>query len=254
MTKIIKTISEWKQLKKSYELKEKKIGFVPTMGALHSGHISLIETCINENDISVVSIFVNPTQFNDPKDLERYPRTFENDLHLLEKFKVGYLFYPGAKEIYPDNFKYRVVEDELSKILCGAFRPGHFEGVLTVVLKLLNIIQPDRAYFGEKDYQQYKLIDGMCKAFFLDIEIIPRPTVREENGLAMSSRNLLLTKEERILAANFPRLLASEKSAEEIKSELEKLGFKVDYIADLEGRRFGAVYVGKARLIDNVQL
>ena len=144
MTKIIKTISEWKQLKKSYELKEKKIGFVPTMGALHSGHISLIETCINENDISVVSIFVNPTQFNDPKDLERYPRTFENDLHLLEKFKVGYLFYPGAKEIYPDNFKYRVVEDELSKILCGAFRPGHFEGVLTVVLKLLNIIQPDR--------------------------------------------------------------------------------------------------------------
>lgn len=254
MTKIIKTISEWKRLKKSYELKDKKIGFVPTMGALHAGHESLITKSLQDNDITAVSIFVNPTQFNDPKDLEKYPRTFENDLHLLEKFKVDFLFYPEAKEIYPDNFKYRVVEDELSKILCGAFRHGHFEGVLTIVLKLLNIIQPDSAYFGEKDYQQYKLIDKMCKAFFLDIEIIPCPTVRERDGLAMSSRNILLTKEERILAANFPRLLASEKSVEEINSELEKLGFKVDYIANLEGRRFGAVHLGKVRLIDNVEL
>lgn len=254
MTKIIKSISEWNQLKKSNAFKEKKIGFVPTMGALHSGHISLIETCINENDISVVSIFVNPTQFNDPKDLERYPRTFEDDLHLLKKIKVDYLFYPGAKEIYPDNFKYRVVEDELSKILCGAFRPGHFEGVLTVVLKLLNIIQPDRAYFGEKDYQQYKLIDGMCRAFFLNVEIIPCPTVREDDGLAMSSRNLLLKSEERAHAVNFPKLLQSNKSPQQIKAELENLGFKVDYIEDYAGRRFGAVHLGKVRLIDNVEL
>lgn len=254
MTKIIKSISEWKQLKKSYAFKEKKIGFVPTMGALHSGHISLIETCINENDISVVSIFINPTQFNDPKDLQNYPRTFAADLKLLNELKVDFLFYPDYNEIYEDNFKYRVVESELSKILCGAFRPGHFEGVLTVVLKLLNIIQPDRAYFGEKDYQQYKLIDGMCRAFFLDVEIIPCPIVREDDGLAMSSRNLLLKSEERAHAVNFPKLLQSNKSPQQIKAELENLGFKVDYIEEIEGRRFGAVHLGKVRLIDNVKI
>ncbi|MHB8906234.1 MAG: pantoate--beta-alanine ligase [Melioribacteraceae bacterium] len=254
MTKIIKSISEWKQLKKSYPFKEKKIGFVPTMGALHRGHSELIKRCIYENDISVVSIFINPTQFNNPKDLQNYPRTFENDLQMLEKFKVDFLFYPDYNEIYEDNFKYRVVESELSKILCGTYRPGHFEGVLTVVLKLLNIIQPDRAYFGEKDYHQYKLIDGMCRAFFLNVEIIPCPTVREDDGLAMSSRNLLLKSEERAHAVNFPKLLQSNKSPQQIKEELENLGFKVDYIEEIEGRRFGAVHLGKVRLIDNVKI
>ncbi|MFA5806107.1 MAG: pantoate--beta-alanine ligase [Melioribacteraceae bacterium] len=254
MTKIIKIISEWKQLKKSYELKEKKIGLVPTMGALHSGHISLIETCINENDISVVSIFVNPTQFNDPKDLERYPRTFENDLKLLRDLNVDYLFCPDYSEIYTDNFKYKVCENDLSQILCGKFRPGHFEGVLTVVMKLLNIIRPDKAYFGEKDYQQYLLIDGMCKSFFLDVEIVPCPIIREADGLALSSRNALLTSDEKFFAQNFPWLLKSEKSCEMIKSELDELGFKVDYIEEIGNRRFGAVHVGKVRLIDNVKI
>lgn len=254
MTKIIKTISEWKNLRNSKELESKRIGFVPTMGALHKGHTSLIEKCIQENDVSVVSIFVNPTQFNDPNDLRNYPRTFEEDFSLLEKLNVDFLFYPDYEEIYFDNYKYRVIENDFSKILCGAFRPGHFEGVLTVVMKLFNIIRPHKAYFGEKDYQQYKLIDGMCKAFFMDIEIIPCPIVRDEDGLAMSSRNLLLSKEEREFALNFPRLLASNKTKEQIKKELEELGFKVNYIEELEGRRFGAVYVGKVRLIDNVKL
>ncbi|MDH7604234.1 MAG: pantoate--beta-alanine ligase [Melioribacter sp.] len=254
MTRIIKKISEWKEIRNSDELKNKTVGFVPTMGALHKGHISLIEKCVNENDISVVSIFVNPTQFNDPNDLRNYPRTFEEDLAILKNHNVDFLFYPEYEEIYQDNYKYRIVETDFSKKLCGAFRPGHFEGVLTIVMKLFNIIRPHKAYFGEKDYQQLKLIDGMCKAFFMDIEIIPCPIVRDEDGLALSSRNLLLSKEEREFSLNFPKLLASNKTKEQIKKELEELGFKVDYIEEFEGRRFGAVHVGKVRLIDNVKL
>lgn len=254
MTKVIKNISEWKKIRNSEELKDKTLGFVPTMGALHKGHASLIEKCLQENDVSVVSIFVNPTQFNDPNDLRNYPRTFDNDFKLLEEINVDYLFYPEYEEIYNDNYRYKVVETDFSKKLCGAFRPGHFEGVLTVVLKLFNIVKPHKAYFGEKDYQQLKLIEGMCKAFFMDIEIIPCPIVRDEDGLALSSRNLLLTDEERKIAVNFPELLKSKKSVDQIKEELEKLGFKVDYIEDLGGRRFGAVHIGKVRLIDNVEL
>lgn len=254
MTKVIKKISEWKEIRNSENIKDKSIGFVPTMGALHKGHASLIERCVKENDISVVSIFLNPTQFNDPNDLKNYPRSFENDLKLLEDLNVDYLFYPDNEEIYFDNYRYKIVESEFSKILCGAFRPGHFEGVLTVVMKLFNIIKPHRAYFGEKDYQQLKLVEGMCKAFFMNIEIIPCPVVRDEDGLALSSRNLLLTTEERKLAAKFPELLKSKKAPEEIKTELESLGFKVDYVEELEGRRFGAVHIGKVRLIDNVEL
>lgn len=254
MTKIIKSVPEWKQLRKSKEFFGKSVGFIPTMGALHVGHESLIQTCVEQNDISVVSIFVNPTQFNDPNDFKNYPVTFDKDLNLLEQNKVDFLFQPEWNEIYHDNYKYHVTENELSKILCGAFRPGHFDGVLTIVLKLLNIIEPDKTYFGEKDFQQYKLIDGMAKAFFLNTEIISCPTIREKDGLAMSSRNLLLTEAERKHAVHFPKLLMSKKSADEIKKELEELGFKVDYIADYDGRRFGAVHLGKVRLIDNVQL
>ena len=254
MTKIIKSVREWKQISESEELKGKKIGFVPTMGALHAGHESLIKRSVEENGITVVSIFVNPAQFNDPKDFENYPVTFDEDLQKIEKLNVDFLFYPSAQEIYADNYSYRLEENELSKILCGAFRPGHFSGVLTIVLKLFNIIQPAQAYFGEKDYQQYKLIDGMVKALYLNIKIIPCPIIREEDGLAMSSRNLRLTVEERKFASNFPWLLMSKKTTIEIKSELEKLGFAVDYIEDYADRRFGAVHLGKVRLIDNVEL
>jgi len=254
MTRIIKTVKEWNELYESESLSASQLGFVPTMGALHAGHASLLEKCVSENRQSVVSIFVNPTQFNDPGDLKKYPKTFEQDFKMMGDLNVDYLFFPSYEELYADKFAYQVHENSFSKILCGAFRSGHFDGVLTVVLKLLNIIKPGRAYFGEKDYQQYKLVKGMAEAFFLQTEIIACPTVRDEDGLALSSRNLLLSPEEREFALNFPRLLKANKSCDEIKFELEQLGFKVDYIEEYDGRYLGAVYAGKVRLIDNVIL
>ena len=232
----------------------KTIGFVPTMGALHAGHLSLIQTSVKQNDISIVSIFVNKTQFNEVNDFENYPKPIEKDVEVLQKNKVDYLYIPEYEDIYPDNYQFRVVESHDSTFLCGKSRKGHFEGVLTVVMKLLHIIAPDKAYFGEKDYQQYRLIDKMCKAFFLDVDIVPCPTIREPDGLAMSSRNLLLSEKERIIAGQFPALLQSDQTPSEIAAKLEQLGFRIDYITDTDGRRFGAVYLGNVRLIDNVEL
>lgn len=253
-TRIVDSAAEWKAIRKSTELINKKIGFVPTMGALHKGHASLIERSVAENDFTVVSIFVNPTQFDNPEDLQKYPRTFEKDMDLSKKLNVDFIFYPWYNDLYPDNYNYKISENKFSKTLCGAHRPGHFDGVLTIVMKLLNIVSPAKAYFGEKDYQQYKLIDKMCKTFFMDVEIIPCKTVRDDDGLALSSRNILLSNEERIVAQNFPRLLKSKKYPAEIINELVELGFKVDYVEDIEGRRFGAVQIGKVRLIDNVEI
>jgi pantoate--beta-alanine ligase len=253
-TRIVDSAAEWKSIRKSPELINKKIGFVPTMGALHKGHASLIERSVAENDFTVVSVFVNPTQFDNPNDLQKYPRTFEKDIDLSKKLNVDFIFYPWYNDLYPDNYSYKVIENEFGKTLCGAHRPGHFDGVLTIVMKLLNIISPTRAYFGKKDYQQYKLIDKMCKAFFMDVEIIPCKTVRDDDGLALSSRNILLSNEERIVAQKFPQLLKSGKKTDEIRRELEKLGFKVDYIEEIDNRRFGAVHLGKVRLIDNVEI
>jgi pantoate--beta-alanine ligase len=252
MVKVIQNINEWKELRNS-NLANKTIGFVPTMGALHEGHISLINRSLADNKITVVSIFVNPTQFNDQSDYQKYPQTFDEDLKKLNDLNADYLFYPAYKEIYQDDYKYSLVEKKLSKLLCGAFREGHFEGVLTVVMKLLNIIRPTKAYFGEKDYQQYLLIKGMVEAFFMDVEIVPCPIVREENGLAMSSRNLRLTEVERTKAALFPALLLNSDTAEEAAEKLNKEGFKVDYVEEYNGRRFGAVHIGNVRLIDNVK-
>jgi len=250
--KILKLPSEIK--KELRKFKDKTIGFVPTMGALHKGHFSLIESSLKENDITIVSIFVNPTQFDNPEDLKEYPILIEKDLEALKKLNVDFAFLPEYKTLYPDNFVYRVEETNFSKKLCGAFREGHFTGVLTVVMKLLNIVSPKRAYFGEKDYQQFLLVKGMTEAFFMDVEIVPCPIVREDDGLAISSRNLRLTTAERKLAPVFYRLLSSSKTDEEIKLELKKKGFKVDYIESLNGRRFGAVHLGKVRLIDNVKI
>ncbi len=247
-------------IKKAEELKNTlrkatpgEIGFVPTMGALHQGHVSLIEKSTSENDITVVSIFVNPTQFDNSGDLRKYPNQLKSDIKILERKKVNYLFIPDFNELYPDNYKYKIEETELSKLLCGAFRKGHFTGVLTVVMKLLNIVKPSRAYFGEKDYQQLLLVRGMVKAFFLDVEIVGCPIVREVDGLALSSRNLRLTGKERAKAGLLSKLLKSDLSDGKVKSELEKKGFKVDYIESKFSRRFGAVYLGKVRLIDNVK-
>ena len=161
---------------------------------------------------------------------------------------------PEYKDIYPDNYEYKVIESNFSKILCGKFRPGHFDGVLTVVLKLLNLVKPNRAYFGEKDYQQLKLIEGMVKAFFIDTKIVSLPTVRTKDGLALSSRNIRLSEEQKIKAIEFPKSLASSLSNEKIKSHLRKKGFKVEYIEQIDNRRFGAVYLGNVRLIDNVKI
>jgi pantoate--beta-alanine ligase len=229
------------------------VGFVPTMGALHEGHISLINRSINDNAITVVSIFVNPTQFNDPDDLAMYPKQKEDDLKILESLNVDYVFIPGKNLIYKDSYRYRIIENDLSKKLCGSKREGHFEGVLTIVMKLLNIVSPTRAYFGEKDYQQFLLIKGMIESFFMNIEIIPVRTVRESDGLAFSSRNMLLSKEDRMIAPKFCEILKAEIMDEEAEELLSKEGFIVDYVETIDNRRFGAVFLGNVRLIDNVE-
>ena len=168
------------------------VGFVPTMGALHKGHESLIRRSVTESNITVASIYVNPTQFDNEKDLAVYPNTLVEDKAILEDLGVDILLMPTFKQIYPDGFRYQVSESEFSRDLCGAHRDGHFTGVLTVVMKLLNIVRPARAYFGEKDFQQYQLIKDMARTFFLDVEIVPCEIVRESDGLALSSRNLNL--------------------------------------------------------------
>ncbi len=252
--KILKTVADTKKEFAILKKEGKSVGFVPTMGALHDGHISLIMKCRNENDITVVSIYINPTQFNDAADYRNYPVTLDADREILERIRVDYLFLPDYNEMYPDGYAYSVEENNLSKILCGASRPGHFKGVMTVVLKLLNIIKPDRAYFGEKDYQQYLLIKGMAEAFFLDSHIIPVPIVREETGLALSSRNVLLDENARKTAPLFYQVLSSAKSCEEAVEILQRSGFQVDYVQDIGKRRYGAVILGNVRIIDNVQL
>ena len=250
--KIIKTVEEFKALRR--ELGGKSIGFVPTMGGLHAGHLSLMKRAIAENEVSVASVYLNPTQFNDKKDLETYPANFADDCELLEKAGIDYLFAPTYQVMYPDDYKYMLTEKDFSKELCGAKRPGHFDGVLTVVMKFFNIVQPTRAYFGEKDFQQYKLLDGMVKAFFLDIELVPCPIVREENGLAISSRNRKLSKEGLSKAPKLHEILVSGGTEAEISEKLEKEGFKVDYVTKKDGRLYAAAFLEDVRLIDNIAL
>ena len=233
---------------------DRSVGLVPTMGGLHAGHRSLIGRCRGENDVCVVSLFVNPTQFNDKRDLERYPDTRDLDLAMCRQEDVDLLFTPVYEALYPDGYRYRVMENDQSRLLCGADRPGHFEGVLTVVAKLLNLVRPARAYFGEKDFQQFQLVKGLTEAFFIPVQIVPCPIVREEDGLAMSTRNLNLTPDERRRAGEFPRLLAAAGDAGSVRAGLENAGFQVDYVADFQGRRCGAVRVGSVRLIDNLPL
>jgi pantoate--beta-alanine ligase len=247
---IFDTVDFW--ISEEKKLFPRSVGFVPTMGALHEGHLSLVRRSREENDLTVVSIYLNPTQFDNTKDLEKYPRDLETDVRKLEKAGADYLFTPRYVTVYPDGYRYRVSESELSRILCGASRSGHFDGVLTVVLKLLLIIAPGRAYFGEKDYQQYLLIRGMVDAFFLKTRIVPCPIVREKSGLAMSSRNERLSPEGRKRAAEFYRILASRLPVDETKKELMHKGFRVDYVEERMGRLFAAVFLEEVRLIDNV--
>jgi pantoate--beta-alanine ligase len=247
---ILTSIPDWQRWR-SHITQEKSVGFVPTMGALHEGHRSLVTRCRQENDICVVSLFVNPTQFNDPNDLANYPSTFEADQKMCEAEGVDAIFFPHYDDLYPDDYRYRVSEERVSRLLCGAHRPGHFDGVLSVVMKLLNLVRPRRAYFGEKDWQQLQLVRGMVDAFFMPVTIVGCPTVREDDRLALSSRNLRLSEAYRRKAAQFPRRLANPVSTGEVARLLEEDGFEVDYVEDFKGRRCAAIHCGGVRLIDN---
>jgi pantoate--beta-alanine ligase len=198
--KTVNSIKDLRNLLTQERLKNKSIGFVPTMGALHEGHLSLVERCSGENDVSVTSIFVNPTQFNDKNDLATYPRTFDKDITLLETAGCNYLFAPSEKEMYPQPDARVFNFGALAQVMEGAHRPGHFNGVAQIVSKLFDITGPCKAYFGEKDFQQIVIIQQMVKSLHINVQIIPCPTMREADGLAMSSRNLRLTDEQRLKA------------------------------------------------------
>ncbi len=251
MPTIVSDPKKWQKLRTGLK---GTVGLVPTMGNLHEGHIELCKRARKECDHVVVSIFVNPTQFNQRADYEKYARTFETDCKLLDEAGVDYVINPDEKAMYPDNYEMQVSETVISKELEGEFRPGHFQGMLTVVLKLLNIAQADKAYFGEKDFQQLTLVKKMVDAFFIPTEIVPVPTVRAESGLALSSRNGRLSPEQLNKATEISRLLKSGHSDEEVMKKLAEAGFKPEYVATRWGRRLAAAWLGDVRLIDNVPL
>ncbi|MGC8871523.1 MAG: pantoate--beta-alanine ligase [Caldimicrobium sp.] len=274
---VIRSIAEMKAKSLSFKKRGETIGFVPTMGYLHEGHLSLVRLARIKADKVVVSIFVNPLQFGPSEDYYIYPRDLERDLALLEKERVDVVFIPDEEEMYPPDFQTYVEVTKLTQGLCGPYRPGHFRGVTTVVLKLFNIVKPDLAVFGEKDYQQLRVIQQMVKDLNLDVEIIPHPIVREESGLAMSSRNTYLSEEERHSAVALYQSLKmaervifeGERDAERvrtlIKDYLEKFPHnKVQYVEIVDPETLErvseingpvlialAVFVGKTRLIDN---
>jgi pantoate--beta-alanine ligase len=252
LTQVWNTIPDW--LDRRRTLAGRGFGFVPTMGALHSGHASLVERCRRENEIVVVSIFVNPSQFNDPRDLDRYPRTLDKDLKLLESLGTDEVIIPSASELYPNGYRFRVEPDRGVEVMEGAHRPGFLQGVLTVVLKLRNLVRADRAYFGEKDCQQLKVVTEMAQEFFVPTQIIPCPTIREESGLAMSSRNMLLSPEARDRAAWLFRALTTTASPAEARALLAEQGFAVEYVEEHWSRRLAAASLDGVRLIDNVPI
>jgi len=273
----VKALKEYLALPDKHHL---DVGFVPTMGALHKGHMSLIETSKNQCSITVCSIFVNPLQFNDPSDLKRYPRTPEKDKKMLEKAGCEVLFMPSIEEIYPEPAKETYYFGQLDQILEAAYRPGHFKGVAQVLSRFFNIIQAEKAFFGEKDYQQLLIVKDLVKQTGLSTQIVPCPIIRESDGLAMSSRNALLSENERALAGSIPKIMkkcadmASDFEIEAIKSMVSQEialypDFKLEYfeicdpstLDSLSGKlnnRAGialiAVYAGKIRLIDNIQI
>ena len=251
--RVHESLAAWRTVRGGPDYAGGSVGFVPTMGALHAGHRALLARARADNDRVVLSIFVNPTQFNDPADLEKYPRTLEADLRLAAGL-VDDVIVPTPAELYPDNYAYRVTEEKFSRELEGAHRPGHFDGVLTVVLKLLNVVAPQRAYFGEKDWQQLRLVEGMVRALLLPVEIVPCPTERDADGLALSSRNRRLSHAARVRASQFPAILRAAGNASAAATALDAAGFGVDYVEDRDGVRLGAVRIENVRLIDNVRL
>jgi pantoate--beta-alanine ligase len=275
--RLIKTINTLKKIIKQEKKKGKIIGFVPTMGYIHEGHLSLVRTARKKSQFVVVSIFVNPPQFGPKEDFRTYPRDLKRDVNLLKKESVDLIFNPTNKDIYPDDYKTYVEVFYLSKILCGLSRPTHFRGVTTIVLKLFNIVQPDIAVFGKKDYQQAVIIKKMVRDLNLDVKIVMGRIIREKDGLAMSSRNSYLSKKHRKDAVviyeslqwahrMYRRNLRDSKSVlKKIRHMIQQRGGFVDYIEAVDKdtlkpvRRFTkgtlvccAVYFGKTRLIDNI--
>jgi len=249
--KVVRSVKELKILRRTMK---DTVGFVPTMGALHQGHLRLIEEAVHKNRQAIVSIFINPAQFDQKSDLETYPSHLESDIQALKNSSVDVLFAPDEAEMYPNGYAYKVTENELSKKLCGSHRPGHFDGVLTVVLKLIHLVKPTSAYFGEKDYQQLQLIQQMVNEFFLDTKIVGVPIVREADGLAMSSRNINLSSDQRRNSSQLYYALSELKTDQDVRKHLENNGFEIEYIEELKGRRLAAVRMGSVRLIDNVPI
>lgn len=278
--RIITTINEMQSIVKRQKILSKSIGFVPTMGYLHDGHIQLMQTARENNEIVVLSIFVNPIQFGPNEDFDSYPRDFERDRAIALKQGVDYIFYPAVEEMYPKSLSVKAIVQARTDVLCGESRPGHFDGVTTVLTKLFNIISPDRVYFGMKDAQQVAVVEGLISDFNFPIELVPVDTVREEDGLAKSSRNVNLTAEERCCApVLFESLLMArkmiemgEESKEAILSSMTNLienstVGRIDYIEiysfpeleavkELSGKIIIALAVkfSKTRLIDNMVL
>lgn len=278
MTKVITTINEMQSIVKQHQREGKTIGFVPTMGALHDGHLTMMKQSVSENDLTVISIFVNPLQFGPNEDFDAYPRQLDDDVAAVKKLQVDYVFHPSVDEMYPEELGVHLKVGYLAQVLEGAQRPGHFEGVVTVVNKLFNIVQPDYAYFGKKDAQQLAIVEKMVKDFNLPVHVIGIDIVREKDGLAKSSRNIYLTSEERREAKHLYQSLrlaknlyeAGERDSNEIISQIAAYLNKniSGYIDDLgiysypnliqqskiHGRIFIslAVKFSKARLIDNI--
>lgn len=273
--KLIETIEEMRRFSKDAKNKHLSIGYVPTMGALHEGHVSLMKAAVAQNDIAVMTIFVNPIQFGPNEDYEKYPRTLEADLEKAEAAGISAVFFPSPNELTANLYSF-VDINELQNNLCGIKRPGHFKGVCTIVSKFFNIIQPDNAYFGKKDIQQLYIIKQMVKDLNFPVNIVPCEIVRESDGLAMSSRNRYLSTEERkaalVLSQSIKKAIALQQNGETsarviincIREEIEKVpSAKIDYIsivneqmqdvATVENKNILAlaVYIGKTRLIDN---
>ena len=277
--KVVNSIKELRENLSQERLEKRSIGLVPTMGALHAGHISLVERCVRENDVCVVSVFVNPTQFNDKHDLETYPRTLEADCALLEAAGCHYVFAPSVEEMYPEPDTRVFNLGRVAEVMEGAMRPGHFNGVAQVVSKLFYIVEPDNAYFGEKDFQQIAVIRAMVKQLNIPVKINACPIKREADGLALSSRNTRLTPELRQKAPLIARTLKESTTFAPGKSVQEVIDFvvntinvdpdmRVEYYEIVDGNTLEAikdwsetdypigcitVFCGEVRLIDNIK-
>lgn len=233
--KIVHTIQDLRNALQAFRSEGKTVGLVPTMGALHAGHASLVKRSVKENDVTVVSIFVNPTQFNDKSDLAKYPRTLDSDCQLLEKIGADIAFAPSVEEIYPEPDTRTFSYPPTDEVMEGGYRPGHFNGVCQIVSKLFMMVEPDRAYFGEKDFQQIAVIKAMVADQKYPLEICPCPIVREKDGLALSSRNTLLSPDERTLAVNISRVLFISQSYAKNHTLSETKTWVTDTINSIEG-------------------